>query len=189
MTTVVRLLLLANVLAFFASVDASDERLRRLLLWPLGRGFAPWQLFTSGFLHAGFAHLATNMFGLWMFGREVERVLGAVRFTTLYFTSIATAGLGQLLFDGVTGSAAPALGASGAVFGVLVAFAMLFPRRKIILLIPPIPLPAPLFVALYAAFELFSGVYGTQAGVAHFAHLGGLVGGWATVWHWCRRES
>ena len=189
MTPVVRLLLIANVLAFFAGADASDEMLRPLLLWPLGHGFAPWQPFTSGFLHAGLAHLATNLFGLWMFGREVERMLGATRFATLYFTSLATAGAGQLLFDAVAGSAVPALGASGAVFGVLVAFAMLFPRRRIILLIPPIPMPAPVFVTLYAAFELFSGVYGTQAGVAHFAHLGGLVGGWFTVWQWRRREG
>lgn len=189
MTPVVRLLLLANVFAFFASTEVDGETLRPLLLWPLGHGFAPWQPFTSGFLHAGLAHLATNLFGLWMFGREVERVLGARRFTALYFTSLATAGIGQLLFDGATGSVMPALGASGAVFGVLVAFAMLFPQRRIMLLIPPIPLPAPLFVMLYAAFELFSGVYGTQAGVAHFAHLGGLVGGWATVWHWRRRKG
>lgn len=189
MTPVVSLLLVANALAFFVSAGISDAALRPLLLWPLGHGFALWQPFTSAFLHGSPGHLATNLFGLWMFGREVERVLGARHFIALYLTSVITAGIGQLLFDAVAGATAPALGASGAVFGLLVAFAMLFPRRRILLLFLPIPLPAPVFVTLYAAFELFSGVHGSFAGIAHFAHLGGLVGGWLAVRNWRRRAA
>lgn len=186
MTPIVRRLLWLNALAFAlelvwpAVVDAGA-------LWPLAHGFRPWQLLTHAFLHGGLGHLATNLFGLWMFGRDVERVLGSRRFLELYLASVLCAAGAQLLATALTHETEPTLGASGGVFGILGAFALLFPRRVILLLFPPIPLPAPLFVALYALFELFAGVSGAQAGVAHFAHLGGLAGGLLALRHWRRQ--
>ncbi len=182
------LLLIANLLVFGLQLEAGDHFIRVFALWPIGAGFAPWQVITYAFLHGNVAHIATNMFGLWMFGRDVERALGSMRFLWLYFASALTASAAQLGITAMLHLHEPTVGASGALFGVLAAFAMLFPQRIIILLFPPIPLPARVFVILYALFELFSGVYGTQQGVAHFAHLGGLVGGFVIVRRWRRRR-
>jgi len=177
-------LLAANLVAFGLEMQFGDAFLTPLMLWPIGDGFKIWQLITSAFLHANFTHLATNMFGLWMFGRSVEDALGSRRFLLLYVASMLTASATQLIVGSILPNGGPTLGASGALFGVLVAFAILFPKRTIILLFPPIPLPAGVFVFLYALVELFSGVSGMQPGVAHFAHLGGLVGGIALMQHW-----
>ena len=179
-------LLLINVGVFALQLIFGDSVIDTFALWPLGGGFQPWQIITGAFLHGGYAHLAMNMFGLWMFGRDVELSLGTNRFLQLYFLSALTASAAQLMVTSALAQAVPTLGASGAIFGILGAFAMLYPQRIIVLLIPPIPLPAPVFVFLYAVIELFSGIYGTQAGVAHFAHLGGLVGGLLLVWYWRR---
>ena len=108
-------------------------------------------------------------------------------FLKLYFASVLSAGLMQVLVTSSTGGVYPTLGASGGVFGLLLAYAMFFPNRIIVLLIPPIPLPAWLFVLLYAGMELMLGVTGTQAGVAHFAHLGGMIGGYMVIRHWRQR--
>jgi len=154
-------------------------------LWPLGSDyFAPWQLLSYAFLHGGFSHLIFNMLGVFMFGAELERGFGTRRFALLYFASVITAALAQLAFAAATGSAQPTVGASGGLFGLLLAYAMIFPKRIIVLLIPPIPLPAWLFVTLYAGVELYLGVTGTLEGIAHFAHLGGLVGGFLVLMFW-----
>lgn len=187
MTPVTYVLLVSNLLIFGMQLLFGDVMLQRFALWPLQHGFAPWQLLTCAFLHGSPMHLATNMFGLWMFGRDVERATGSARFAQLYGASVLTAGLAQLAYSSFFASdPVPTVGASGGLFGVLAAFAWLFPRRKVILLIPPIPMPAPVFVVLYAAVELYSGVTGTFAGVAHFAHLGGLIGGLLLIWRWRR---
>jgi membrane associated rhomboid family serine protease len=183
---VVRALLIANLIAFGCELGFGAAFVQPLELWPLGAGFAPWQLVTSAFLHGGFAHIAANLWGLWMFGRDVERVLGARRFLQLYTASVIAAGATQLLVTSTMHEHVPTLGASGGVFGVLLAFAMLFPDRTILLLLPPIPLPAWLFVSLYAAIELFSGIYGTESGIAHFAHLGGLAAALLLMRSWRR---
>jgi membrane associated rhomboid family serine protease len=189
MTAVVRLLLLLNVGAFVLQ-GRVDDGLVRFALWPLGQhsvgglgtvGFAPWQLATSAFLHGSLGHLLTNMFALWMFGRDVERRLGARRFAWMYAAAVLTAGLLQLAIVSASGEVHPTLGASGGVFGVLLAYGMLFPHRTVLLLFPPIPMPARVFVFLYGLFELAQGVLGTQAGVAHFAHLGGMLGAWLVL--------
>lgn len=179
-------LLTANVLIFGVQMLTPDGLLSRYALWPLGAGFEPWQLLSSAFLHGGMLHLAANMFGIWMFGRDVEGAVGSARFVYLYLVSVLAAAVAQLVVTTVAGPAVPTVGASGGLFGLLAAFAMLFPRRMIILLFPPIPLPAPLFVILYAAFELYAGINGTLSGVAHFAHLGGLVGGFTVLRRWKR---
>jgi membrane associated rhomboid family serine protease len=184
MTPIVLLLLLANFLVFALELEIGDPLIRSFALWPLGAGFQPWQILTSAFLHGGFLHIATNMFGLWMFGRDVERSLGSWRFLYLYTASALTASGLQLAVTTAAHAHLPTVGASGAIFGVLAAFGMLFPNRVVVLLIPPIPMPARWFVVLYALFELFSGVYGTLGGIAHFAHLGGLAGGYLVMRRW-----
>ena len=186
MAPVTHLLLMINAILFVLEGVFGEGFVSTFSLWPLGPDFEWWQILTSAFLHGNLVHLATNMFGLWMFGRDVESLLGSRRFLRLYLLSAVTASLTQLIVTTAAGANIPTLGASGAVFGVLGAFALLYPRRMIILLIPPIPLPARVFVFLYALFELTSGVLGTQAGVAHFAHLGGLIGGVLIVWRWRR---
>jgi membrane associated rhomboid family serine protease len=183
------LLLIANIAVFGIELLLGDSIIERYALWPLGAGFAPWQVLSSAFLHGSLMHLATNMLGLFVFGRDVEQALGRLRFAALYTLSILTASAAQLFVATWFSDPQPTVGASGALFGVMVAYAMLFPRRVIVLLFPPIPLPAPLFVVLYAAFELYSGVTGTMSGVAHFAHLGGLVGGFVLMKLWRVRPS
>jgi membrane associated rhomboid family serine protease len=177
-------IILAVCIAVFGlQMQAADGLLRSFALWPLGEGFRFWQVITSAFLHGGIFHLAVNMFGIWMFGRDIERALGPARFIQLYAVSVLSAAFAQLVVTAF-GDPVPTVGASGGLFGLLVAYAMLFPRRQIMLLFPPIPMRAPVFVALYAAFELYAGMSGTLSGVAHFAHLGGLAGGFLLLRHW-----
>ncbi len=185
---VTQALLIINILIFLLQGMMGDTLTMSLALWPLGAHFMPWQIITYAFLHGGMTHLLFNMFGVYMFGADIERVLGPRRYLNLYLVSALTAGIAQLLVTGMTGSIYPTVGASGAVFGLLLAFAMIFPHRIIVPLIPPIPMKAPVFVALYGGLELFLGVTGTQAGVAHFAHLGGMAGGFLLMRHWRGRR-
>ncbi len=190
---VTQLLIAANVLVFLAQAAAADSLLGTFALWPLGRylvpgvgvvGFHAWQIVTSAFLHGGAAHLGLNMLALHMFGRDVERLLGSARTLALYAAAIVTAGLAQVLVVSAAGSVTPTVGASGGVFGILLAFAVLFPERSVMLLFPPIPLPARTFVLLFGLLELAHGVLGTRSGVAHFAHLGGMLGAGLVLWRW-----
>jgi membrane associated rhomboid family serine protease len=186
-------LLWMNVAAFLLDSFLGGRLRDELALWPIGSqevggvGFMPWQLLTYSFFHEGLTHIFLNMLGLVMFGSDIERVWGRNRFLTYYFTCVLSAGLTQLVFTWATGSYAETIGASGGVFGLLLAFGLMFPRRTVILLIPPIPMPAWLFVTLYGVIELVQGVAGTQAGVAHFAHLGGMLGGWLMLRYGRRR--
>ena len=189
---VARALIIANVVLFLGQNFADNTLTAWLALWPIGStlpggypGFQPWQVVTYSFLHGGIGHLFFNMFALYMFGGELERVWGPKRFINLYFASVFTAALAQLAFAHFSGSPPyPTVGASGGIFGLLLAYAMYFPTRRILLLIPPVPLPAWLFVTLYGLIELYLGVTGTQQGVAHFAHLGGMLGGWLLIQYW-----
>jgi membrane associated rhomboid family serine protease len=182
--TAVTALIGANVLIFGLEQVSYPSMELYFALWPLqpldgGVYFRFWQLITYSFLHdtQHISHLLFNMLGLWMFGTEIERYVGAGRLLACYFASVITAALSQLIVPALLGAApSPTIGASGGVFGLLLAYAYLFPTRKVVPLIPPIPMPAWLFATIYAAIELFLGVTGTQAGVAHFAHLGGMVG-------------
>lgn len=180
----IQILIFANAMGFLMELSGSDVLVGELALWPLHAGFMPWQLVTYAFLHADILHLMLNMFGLWMFGRELEQLLGRRAIFMLYFCSVLSAGGMQLLVTMLSSSIYPTIGASGGVFGVLLVYGMYFPKRIIILLFPPIPLPAWLFVTLYAGVELVFGVTGTQAGVAHFAHLGGMIGAYFMVRRW-----
>jgi membrane associated rhomboid family serine protease len=155
-------------------------------LWPLGAArasggqvsFQVWQLVTYAFLHGGVLHIGFNMWALYMFGDAMERVFGPRRYLTYYFVCVLSAAIAQLVTSTLTGAVYPTIGASGGVFGLLLAYAMYFPHARIMLLFPPIPMSARVLVIVYAGLELLLGVTGTQEGVAHFAHLGGLVGGY-----------
>lgn len=180
---VTRLLIIINVVVFLAEGFVFD--LSDFALWPLGTRFEAWQLVSYAFLHGSVAHLLFNMLGLYMFGGELERLFGTRRYLQLYFAAVLAAAVTQLIVTYAAGSPPfPTVGASGGIFGLLLAYGMYFPHRVIVLLIPPIPMPAWLFVMVYAGFELFLGVTGTQEGVAHFAHLGGMLGAWIVVRTW-----
>jgi len=178
------ILLIINGLAFFAltTPQIGDLLFRFGALWPLGHPlFEPWQLVTYMFLHAGFTHILFNLFALWIFGQAIENFWGTKRFTTYYFLT----GIGAAIIHMfIGGGGAPTIGASGAVFGILLAFGMMFPDRYIILMIPPIPIKAKYFVAIFGAIELFSGVMRPGSGIAHFAHLGGMVVGFVLIKLW-----
>ena len=185
MPPLTRTLIVANFVVFLAEMVAEDLFIGLFALWPIGPGFAPWQLITYSFLHGSLLHLFFNMLALYMFGSYIERIFGRRRYLTYYFCCVLTAALMQLVVSASSGSPPyPTLGASGGVFGVLLAFALYFPHRIIMLIFPPIPMPAWLFVITYGLIELYLGVTGTQAGVAHFAHLGGMLGGWTTIQYW-----
>lgn len=173
-----QLLIAFNVVVFLATMALGNALIGPLALWPLGPQFMPWQLVTYAFVHGGLTHLLFNMFALYMFGSDLERVWGTRRYLTYYGICVLSAAATQLVFSAITGAPNPTVGASGGVFGLLLAFAMVFPQRVIVPLFPPIPMRAPVFVAVYGAMELLFGVTGTLQGVAHFAHLGGLAGGY-----------
>ncbi|WP_372524639.1 rhomboid family intramembrane serine protease [Piscinibacter sp.] len=184
MPPITQALLLINVGAFLLDLLLGGTLTRWLALWPLGSNFLPFQVVTYAFLHGSIGHLFFNMLGLWMFGSELERVWGSQRFIRFYFASVLSAAAAQLLVTALLGSPYPTVGASGGLFGLLLAFAMMFPNRTIMPLFPPIPMKAKTFVAIYGALELVLGVTGTQEGVAHFAHLGGMLGGYLMIRYW-----
>ena len=177
-------LIAVNVIAFALEALLGARWFNDLMLWPLGGEFAPWQVLSYGFLHGSLTHLLFNMLGLYMFGSDIERVWGEKRYLVYYLSCVITAAIAQLIVTSMMGSAHPTVGASGGVFGLLLAFGMMFPRRTVVLLIPPIPMPAWLFVTLYGLIELYLGITGTASGVAHFAHLGGMVGGYLLIAYW-----
>jgi len=183
MPAVTTLLIAANAGVFLLLV-AAPGLLTSFALWPVGAGFQPWQLLTYAFLHGGLFHIAFNMFALYMFGSAIERVFGPRRYLAYYLVCVLSAAIAQLLTAAITGAVYPTVGASGGVFGLLLAYAIYFPHSRIMLIFPPIPMPARVFVVVYAALELFLGVTGTEEGVAHFAHLGGLVGGFIMLRYW-----
>jgi membrane associated rhomboid family serine protease len=153
-------------------------------LWPIESGnFFPWQVVSYAFLHGGELHLFFNMLGLWMFGSELERVWGPKRYLQILMASTLSAAAVQLIFTAVIGSNAPTVGASGALFGLLLSFGMLFPDRIIVPLFPPIPMKAKYFVAIFGGLELLMG-FGGSSGVAHFAHLGGMLGAYLLIRYW-----
>jgi membrane associated rhomboid family serine protease len=199
MAPVTQTLLIANIAVYLLQGFAEPFLISTFALWPFHvrggvymgfeAGFAPWQLVTYGFLHGSLMHLLFNMFALYMFGSDIERVFGQRRYAFYYFTCVITAAVAQLLVQMLSDLPPyPTVGASGGVFGLLLAFAMLFPRRMVMLIFPPIPMPAWLFVTLYGALELFLGVTGTHSGVAHFAHLGGMLGGYFVIRSWRSRS-
>jgi membrane associated rhomboid family serine protease len=193
LTPATRAIILVNVLVYVLERVAGTPIQIHFALWPLATPeglFRPWQLVTYAFLHdpTGLAHIFFNMFALYMFGPALEEYWGARRFLGYYLVCVIAAGATQLAVEYAFGSGEPTIGASGGIFGILLAFAMLFPRVRILLYFA-IPMPAWLFVTGYAVIELFFGVTGRQASVAHFAHLGGMVGGALMLLYWRLRAD
>lgn len=185
-------ILIATVAGYFFERAAPDFALDYLALWPLASApnrppFEPWQLLSYALLHdpQHLTHLLFNSFGIFLFGIPVEQREGPLRLLGCYLAAVLSAAAAQLLITPlIAGDPGPVIGASGGVFGLLLAFAVLFPERKILFLLAPVPIPARWFAAGYAAVELFLGLTGTAAGIAHFAHLGGMVGGGLELLHW-----
>lgn len=204
---VVKNLLIINALAFLAfQLPALSGFMQQWLpLWPAGTPrvaagpggvptsvpqFYPWQLITSAFLHGGFGHILFNMFGLWIFGMRIEQTLGSQRFLIFYFACVLGASVLQLLVTSAPflfgigePRIVPTLGASGGVLGVLAAFALLYPDEPIYLYFL-FPIPAKWLALGLAALDLYNGVVGTASGIAHFAHLGGMLVGVLLIQYW-----
>jgi membrane associated rhomboid family serine protease len=186
-----RAIILANVIVWLLELLTSDTYLGLFALWPIGPLFHPWQVVTYAFLHdaRGITHIFFNMFALYMFGGALESFWGTQRFLVFYFASVLTAAATELMVLAQSQTLEPVIGASGGVFGLLLGFAWYFPRQRLMLLFPPIPMPAWLFVTLYGGLELVLGVTGAQAGVAHFAHLGGMLGGALMILIWRAQDG
>jgi len=198
---VVRALLIVNVGMFMLQIAIGGQLIYALALWPLESPsstlfmqavppFQIWQLVSYSFLHGSVMHLLLNMYALWLFGTRMENVWGSRSFTFYYFVCVIGAGLVQLYVatEGAReGGVYPTVGASGGVFGLLLGFGLTFPNERLLLIFPPVALPAKWFVLLYGIIELWAGVTGTLAGVAHFAHLGGMLFGFLLLMYWRRR--
>lgn len=202
--TVTKNLVAINILMFIASLVNENFMVTNFaMFYPASPFFKPWQILTHMFMHGGFWHIFFNMYSLLMFGSILERSLGPKKFLIFYFVT----GLGAVaMHTGVEWMQArvfiangavnayqallmtPTLGASGAIYGVLIGFAMLYPQAQLMLIFPPIPVKAKWLVVIFAVIELFSGINGIQDGVAHFAHLGGMLFGWLLI-RWWRKHG
>lgn len=202
--TVTKNLVAINILMFIATLINENFMVANFaMFYPASPFFKPWQILTHMFMHGGFWHIFFNMYSLLMFGSILERSLGQKKYLIFYFVT----GLGAVaLHTGVEWLQArvfiangiaqayqqllvtPTLGASGAIYGVLIGFAMLYPQARLTLIFPPIPMTAKWLVIIFAAIELFSGINGIQDGVAHFAHLGGMLFGWLLI-RWWRKHG
>mgnify|MGYP004575763167 FL=1 len=202
--TVTKNLVAINILMFIATLINENFMVANFaMFYPASPFFKPWQILTHMFMHGGFWHIFFNMYSLLMFGSILERSLGPKKFLIFYFVT----GLGAAaLHTGVEWMQArvfiangavnayqallmtPTLGASGAIYGVLIGFAMLYPQAQLMLIFPPIPVKAKWLVVIFAVIELFSGINGIQDGVAHFAHLGGMLFGWLLI-RWWRKHG
>jgi membrane associated rhomboid family serine protease len=192
---VIKNLLIINGVVFFIQILGeyvsiapglyfSDVIIKYFALIPLegigGASFYPWQLITYQFLHGGFAHIFFNMFSLWMFGMEIENMWGSKKFLYYYLLCGISAGIFHLILSPLlTGGGAPTIGASGAIFGVLVAFGMIFPNRYIFLYFL-VPVKAKYLIAFFILIEIFA-INTAAPTVAHLAHLGGALAGFIFI--------
>ncbi|MGB5332913.1 MAG: rhomboid family intramembrane serine protease [Woeseiaceae bacterium] len=184
-------LLIANGLVFALQQMNAEFMFINFALWPATEPrspFMPWQLLTYGFLHGNTTHIFFNMFGLWMFGRDLEQFMGSQRFLVYFLVCVVGAGIVQLIVAGMQGGMYPTVGASGGVFGILLAYGLTFPNRIVVPLFPPIPMRAITFVFIYGLLELYLGVSGGAPGVANFAHLGGMLFGFLLIRYWRRKR-
>ena len=199
---VTRNLLIINVILFAATLINEEFMVKTFaMFYPASYFFRPWQIITHMFMHGGVWHIFFNMWSLWMFGSVLEQAIGSKKYGVYYFLS----GLGAVALHTFVqylqvaplleaGNMAayyalvntPTLGASGAVYGILIGYALLYPDSILTLVFPPISLKAKWFILIFAAIELVTGVLGTADGIAHFAHLGGMVVGGLLMWWWKR---
>jgi membrane associated rhomboid family serine protease len=189
-TPAVTTLLVLNGLAYYAQISAAAVMLRSFALWPLNlkypnpSNFEVWQLLSYGFLHGSSSHLIFNMLALWMFGKAMEQAWGTQRFVIYYLLCIVGAGVLHLLVTELGSGSGIVVGASGGVFGLLLAYGLAFPNRQVMLLFPPIPMRAITLVIGYGILTLLMGLTGTASFIAHFAHLGGMVAGFVLIRGW-----
>ena len=208
---VTRNLIIINVIVFIATLINENFMVATFaMFYPASQYFHVWQILTHMFMHGGFWHILFNMYTLWMFGSVLERMIGERKFLIFYFVC----GLGAValhtgveylqaqsylnaIAEGSTTAAqayaelkmTPTLGASGAIYGVIIGYAMLFPESRLTLLFPPVTLSAKWMVVIFAAAELLFGITGTAVNVAHFAHLGGMLFGWLLFKYWRKKGT
>lgn len=211
--TVTKNIIIVNIIIFLATIINRDVMTRAFaLFYPTSPFFHWWQVITHMFMHGGFWHIFFNMYTLMLFGSVVERIIGSKKFLLFYFicgfgavglhflaqyfqmqTYMAAAAIPSEAASAIQSIALlkniPTVGASGAIFGVLIAYAMLFPESRMTLLFPPITLSAKWMVVAFAVIELVTGVNGWVSGVAHFAHLGGMLIGWLLILYWRKKGT
>ena len=201
-------LIIINVIFFFATLLNGNLTTLLALYYPTSPKFHVWQIVTHMFMHGGFWHIFFNMYTLLIVGSVVERIIGSRKFLVFYFVCGLGAvalhlGVEYLQIQSYIAGAAlgngvaiqriaeikgiPTVGASGAIYGVLIGYAMLFPDSRMTLLFPPVTLSAKWMVIVFAGIELLTGVTGIASGIAHFAHLGGMLIGWLMILWWRRR--
>ena len=192
-TDVVKHLLAINVLVYLAATyflgDSSVHILG--LFFPTSEFFRGHQLVSHMFMHAGIGHLFFNMLMLFFLGPYVERALGPKKFLLFYLVSgfgAMIAHFGMMVALNSVGLNIPVVGASGALYGVLIAFAYMYPDVKLMLLFPPIPIKAKFLVLILIALDLFGGFGAYNLGIAHFAHLGGALFGFLLMYYWKQKK-
>lgn len=189
---VVKNIIIINVILFLGTLLVKEPMYERLALFPLGSYFfRPYQLVTHMFMHGGFWHIFFNMYTLFFFGCVLERVWGSKKFLLYYFVTGLGAAACHLLVLYLQGNTRniPTVGASGAIYGLLLAYGMLFPNNRLTIIFPiPIVLKAKWFVLIFGCIELLTGFSGISDGVAHFAHLGGMIFGVFLILHWKKKN-
>ena len=203
-------LIIINTLVFLATlVNQQFMYSAFALFYPSSHYFHWWQLFTHMFMHGGVWHLFFNMFAFYTFGCVVERTIGTKKFLILYFVAgfgavalhfgvmnLQLAALEAQIAEGSTSALAtyaqlkgiPTVGASGAIYGLLISYALIYPQNRLTLIFPPITMNAKTWVIIFAVIELFTGIRGFSDGVAHFAHLGGMLFGWMLISYWRKKR-
>ena len=185
----VKNLLIINIIVFIGTELIGDPMYQWFALFPIGSPFFRWwQFVTHMFMHGNFMHIFFNMWSLIVFGPMLERLWGSKKFLIFYFVcGLGAALCHELVLLTQPLSNIPTVGASGAIYGLLLGFGMLYPNYVLTLVFPPVSLKAKWFVAIFAGIELLTGVLGTHDGVAHFAHLGGMLIGWLLILWWRKR--
>lgn len=208
--TVTKNIIIINILIMIMTALNEEFMIEKFaLFYPTSPFFKPWQIVTHMFMHGGFWHLFFNMYTLFVFGSVLERVWGPKKFLLFYFvTGLGAAALhtgvqfiqaqvymNQIAEGSIHAQAAlhalkmtPTVGASGAIYGLLLGYGMLYPDSRLTLVFPPITLKAKWFVLIFAAIELVTGVTGMGGGIAHFAHLGGMLFGWLMIIYWKKKH-
>jgi len=181
MPPVTQALLIANVVVFLLQAGSGLPLDFWFALWPPGSPmFEPWQVVTYGFLHGDITHLVFNLYGIFLFGAAVELLFGPRFYALFYFACVVAAGICHMAVGSLLGTPSSVVGASGGLFGLMLAFGWYFPRQQLSVMFLP-PIDARSAVTMFAVLELVYGVIGTRDGIAHFAHLGGMLGGWLMI--------
>lgn len=203
---VTRNLIIINIIVYIATLLSRDMMISTFsLFYPTSRYFHIWQFVTYMFMHGSFWHIFFNMYTLFIFGSVIENMIGEKKFLVFYFLcgfgaaalhlgidAVQVSGYMNDMADGIASAAGsyaalksvPMLGASGAIYGVLLAYAMLFPDSRMTLIFPPVTFSARTMVLIFVGIELLTGILGAHDGVAHFAHLGGMIVGFLLIFYW-----